>query len=53
MRLNKHELNALKMQISLLQNAVGNVIDRNNAVEHITMPDIWEWLEDIMTMMES
>ena len=37
-------------QIQLLRAAVGNVIDENKNVEHITMPEIWQWLDDILGM---
>jgi hypothetical protein len=37
-------------QIQLLRAAVGNVIDENENVEHITMPEIWQWLDDILGM---
>jgi hypothetical protein len=35
-------------QLQLLLNAIGNVIDNNPNVEHITFPEIWEWLNDII-----
>ena len=37
-------------QIQLLLFAIGNVIDDNRSVEHITMPEIWQWLNDILSM---
>jgi len=40
------------MELQLLLCAVGNVIDENQDVEHITMPEIWEWLNDILGMIE-
>jgi len=40
------------MELQLLLSAVGNVIDDNPDVEHITMPEIWEWLNDIVGMIE-
>ena len=39
------------MQVQLLLCAIGNVIDDNQDVEHITMPEIWEWLNDILGML--
>jgi len=39
-------------ELELLLCAVGNVIDDNPDVEHITMPEIWEWLNDIVGMIE-
>jgi len=39
------------MELQLLLCAVGNVIDDNPDVEHITMPEIWEWLNDIIGEM--
>jgi len=39
------------MELQLLLCAVGNVIDDNQDVEHITMPEIWEWLNDIIGEM--
>ena len=41
-----------KRQMVLLLNAIGNVIDENKNVEHITMPEIWEWLNDILGSIE-
>jgi len=34
--------------LHLLLCAIGNVIDENPNVEHITYPEIWEWLNDIL-----
>ena len=34
--------------LQLLLFAIGNVIDDNPNVEHITYPEIWEWLNDIL-----
>jgi len=42
----------MDMELQLLLCAVGNVIDDNPDVEHITMPEIWEWLNDIVGMIE-
>jgi len=36
--------------IILLRCAVGNVIDNTPNVTHISLPEIWEWLDDIMVM---
>lgn len=38
-------------QIMLLRAAVGNVIDNNPSVTHISLLEIWEWIDDIMGMM--
>ena len=38
-------------QVQLLVAAIGNVIDERTDVEHITIPEIWEWLNDILGMM--
>ena len=38
-------------QIMLLRAAVGNVIDNHPDVQHISLPEIWEWIDDIMGMM--
>ena len=43
---------ATLFQIQLLLSAIGNAIDDNPNVEHITLPEIWEWLNDIMGMQE-
>jgi len=40
----------IKRQIQLLLCAIGNVIDDDRSVEHITMPEIWQWLNDILSM---
>ena len=37
--------------VQLLLKAIGNVIDNTKNVEHITYPEIWEWLDDILGMM--
>lgn len=38
-------------QIMLLRAAVGNVIDNHPNVTHISLSEIWEWIDDIMAMM--
>lgn len=43
---------ATLFQIQLLLSAIGNVIDDNPNVKHITYAEIWEWLNDIMGMQE-
>ena len=43
---------ATMFQLQLLLSAIGNVIDDNPNVEHITYPEIWEWLNDILGMQE-
>lgn len=40
-------------EMQLLRAAVGNVIDDNQNVEHITLAEIWDWLDDILGMMEA
>ena len=40
------------MQLELLVCAIGNVIDDNPSVQHITFPEIYEWIEDIMVQYE-
>ena len=39
------------MQVQLLLAAIGNAIDGRTDVEHITLPEVWEWLNDILGMM--
>jgi len=39
---------ATDRELQLLLCAIGNVIDDNKSVEHITLPEIWEWLNDIL-----
>lgn len=43
---------ATLFQVQLLLSAIGNVIDNNPNVDHITFPEIWEWLNDILEMQE-
>ena len=38
--------------LQLLLSAIGNVIDQDPNVEHITLPEIWEWLDDIIGGMD-
>ena len=40
------------MNMQLLLAAIGNVIDERKDVVHITIPEIWDWLNDILGMME-
>ena len=42
----------VKVNLELLMNAVGNVIDDNPNVEHITYPDIHKWLNEILGLFE-
>ena len=42
-------MNDVERQIQLLLFAIGNVIDDDRSVEHITIPEIWEWLNDILS----
>ena len=42
----------LKQQLMLLRSAVGNVIDKNPNVCHITMNEIHQWIDDILGMIE-
>jgi len=44
-------MSEVDMQVQLLLCAIGNVIDERKDVEHITIPEIWEWLNDILGMM--
>jgi len=43
----------LKHQLVLLRAAVGNVIDNNPNVCHITMNEIHQWIDDILAELES
>jgi hypothetical protein len=43
-------MSRVDFELQLLLCAIGNVIDNNPHVEHITIPEIWEWLNDIMAM---
>ena len=43
-------MSEVERQIQLLLCAIGNVIDDDRSVEHITMPEIWQWLNDILSM---
>jgi len=38
----------VKQQLTLLASAIGNVIDNNPNVIHITMSEVWEWIHDIL-----
>jgi len=38
--------------VVLLRAAVGNVIDQTPVPKHITMPEIHEWLDDILAMLK-
>jgi len=38
--------------LQLLLSAIGNAIDEDPNVEHITLPEIWEWLNDIIGGMD-
>lgn len=42
----------LLQQLMLLRSAVGNVIDNNPNVCHITMNEIHRWIDDILAKME-
>jgi len=44
-------MSEVEMQVQLLLAAIGNVIDERKDVLHITFPEIWEWLNDILGMM--
>ena len=44
-------MSEVEMQVQLLLAAIGNVIDERKDVQHITLPEIWEWLNDILGMM--
>ena len=39
----------LKQQLFLLRCAVANAIDKNPNVNHITMNEILQWIDDIMS----
>ena len=39
------------VNVQLLLAAIGNVIDERKDVVWITIPEIWEWLNDILGMM--
>jgi hypothetical protein len=43
---------ALLQQLILLKCAVGNVIDNNPNVCHITMNEIWQWIDDIIAELD-
>ena len=43
-------MSRVDFELQLLLCAIGNVIDKNRDVEHITMSEIWEWLNDIMAL---
>jgi|AMFO01.1.fsa_nt_gi hypothetical protein len=42
-------MNEIELQMQLLLFSIGNVIDDDNSVEHITLPEIWQWLNDILS----
>ena len=42
----------LKQQLILLRAAVGNAIDNNPNVCHITMNEIHQWIDDILGELE-
>jgi len=44
-------MSKVDFEMQLLLAAIGNVIDERKDVEHITFPEIWEWLNDILGMM--
>jgi hypothetical protein len=41
-----------KFQLQLLLAAIGNVIDQNPNVEHISYGEIWAWVNDILGDIE-
>ena len=43
-------MSRVDFELQLLLCAIGNAIDKNRDVEHITIPEIWEWLNDIMAL---
>jgi len=43
----------LKQQLFLLRCAVANSIDNNPNVNHITMNEILQWIDDIMEELNS
>jgi len=42
----------LLQQLMLLRSAVGNVIDNNPNVCHITMNEIHQWIDDILAELK-
>jgi len=46
-------MSEILQQLMLLRSAVGNVLDNNPNVEHISLLEIWKWVDDIMVMVES
>jgi len=44
-------MSEVETNVMQLLNAIGNVIDDDKDVTHITYPEIWEWLNDILGMM--
>lgn len=51
--MNKIEKGMLKQQIMLLRSAVGNAIDHHeHSVHEINYNQIFEWLDDILGMIE-
>lgn len=42
----------LLQQLMLLRSAIGNVIDNNPNVCHITMNEIHEWIDDILAELK-
>jgi hypothetical protein len=43
-------MSRVDFELQMLLCAIGNVIDDDPNVEHITIPEIWEWLNDIMAL---
>ena len=50
--MNKLQKGLLKQQIILLRSAIGNNLDDCRHVAHITYAEIFEWLDDILGMVE-
>jgi len=51
--MNRIEKGMLKQQIMLLRSAVGNAIDdREHSVNEINYNEIFQWLDDILGMIE-
>jgi hypothetical protein len=49
-RLEGERMSRVDFELQMLLCAIGNVIDDDPNVEHITIPEIWEWLNDIMAL---
>ena len=50
--MNEREKGLVIQQIVLLRSAVGNTIDNNENVVNINYVEIFQWLDDILEMIE-